>query len=126
MPADEDARPSAVVLARKEANRRLLAELLTEAGLDVETYAEPEEAETAAGEGPVSLAMVDVDGFGSEVWAVCKALVAADVSVVLITSSRTDRVQEATLSLGVRSVLEKPLRKANLTALVRTLTGGAT
>lgn len=114
----------ALVVARNPSNRELLGGLLSEAGLTVEALDSLEAAEASVAKiGPPVLALVDIDGFSPEVWRLCAVLVEAEASVIVIASSRTDEVQEATLGLGVRSVLEKPLHKANLMAMVRTLTG---
>lgn len=107
--------------ARNDANRRLLAQLLREESFTVVEEGTLPDLETSGG-GPLALALIDIDGFSRHVWDACEDLVEQDVPVVVIAGSRTDEVQDATLSLGVRTVLEKPLRRSNVKALVRTLT----
>lgn len=114
--------PRALLLARNPANRRLLGELLQGLGLEVVEADGIEDVhsriEAAKG---LSVALVDIGGLTPEIWEVCEMLGEREVPVVVVTPSRTDEVHDATLKAGVHSVLEKPLQKANVTAIVRSL-----
>lgn len=118
--------PMAYLLGRNDTNRRLIADLLRSDGMEVESSGDLKVAAARAESGPApNLAIVDVDGYPSDVWPVCEGFVRLGVPVVVLTRSRTGEVQDRTLGLGVRVVLEKPLRKANLQAIVRSLVGDA-
>lgn len=109
-----------LVVARKEANRRLLEGFLDEQGLPVEGVSDLDEL--TLGEDPPAASIVDIDGYGEEIWAVIDRLRDAGSAVVVLTRYRTKKIQEATLRHPVRTVLEKPVRKAQLQAIVETLT----
>lgn len=111
-----------MVVVRKAANRRLIREALTEAGFEVVAVEDPSEIPDRLDlEPPPALGLVDVDGFGEPVWEACSQMVEADVPVIVLTRQRTEAIEQRTLKIGVRNVLEKPVRKANLLALARTL-----
>lgn len=117
--------PRALLVARNPANRRLLGELLEGEGLEVvESEAVEDAREQVEGSTGLSLGLVDIGGLTPEIWNVCEALSSDGVPVVVLAASRTDEVHEATLTAGVHSVLEKPLQKANLKAMVGSLAGG--
>lgn len=99
-----------------------MAQLLREESFTVVEEATLSDIETSENGSPPALALVDIDGFSRDVWDTCEDLVGQDVPVVVIAGSRTDEVLDATLGLGVRTVLEKPLRQSNVKALIRTLT----
>lgn len=112
----------ALLLARNPANRRLLGELLEGEDLEVVESDAVEDASKRLGSlGDLALGLVDIGGLTAEVWDVCSDLGEEDVPVVVIVPSRTDEVHDATLRAGVHSVLEKPLQKANLKAIVGSL-----
>lgn len=111
-----------MVVVQKAANRRLIREALTEAGFEVVAVEDPSEIPDRIDlEPPPALGLVDVDGFGETVWEACSAMVEADIPVVVLTRQRTEAIEQRTLKIGVRNVFEKPVRKANLLAIARTL-----
>lgn len=111
-----------LVLARNEPNRELIREVLADLGFAVQAVASPEDVSELLERSEMpALAIVDVDGFGDTIWSACRLLTEREVPVVVLTRQRTEAVQEATLKIGARSVLEKPLRKANLRAIARTV-----
>lgn len=114
--------PRALLVARKPANRRLLGELLEGEGLEVVEVDDTESARSQIeGATAFDVALVDIGGLTPQVWEICEVLGDRGTPVVVVVPSRTDEVQDATLKAGVHSVLEKPLQKANLKALVGSL-----
>lgn len=114
-----------LLLARNPANRRVLGELLENEGLaPVESGDVDEARKRVKAGGGLAMALVDVGGLPEEVWGLCEELSEAGVPVIVVTATRTQAVQEGTLRAGVHSVLEKPVRKANLAALVTSLADG--
>lgn len=112
-----------LAVASNKANLQLLEDFLASADVPVDGVSDPAEIEARPDpDDPPSFALVDVDGFGAEVWALVDRLNEADVPVVVLTRYRTQEVQKATLEHPVRTVLEKPVRKAQLQAIVDTLT----
>lgn len=113
-----------MVVVRKAVNRRLIREALTEAGFEVVGVEDPSEIPDRLEIEPTpALGLVDVDGYGEAVWEACSAMVEAGVPVIVLTRQRTEAIEQRTLKIGVRNVLEKPVRKANLVAIARTIHG---
>lgn len=111
-----------LAVAAKKANLHLLEDFLSETGLKVDIVSDPADFDTILDpDDPPEFALVDVDGYGSEIWELVDRLNELDVPVVVLARYRTQQVQQATLSHPVRSVLEKPVRKAQLEAIVETL-----
>lgn len=113
--------PWVIVLARRPANRQLLAEVIESTGCGAHSVGSLEEVDDALDKETYALGLVDLDGYTPQVWAMLRRLADRGVPSVVMTRSRTEEIQEETLKIGVRSVLEKPVGKANLKALVRSL-----
>lgn len=111
-----------LAVASNKANLQLLEEFLATADVPVDAVSDPSEIQARPDpDDPPPFAMVDVDGLGAEVWELVDRLNAADVPVVVLTQYRTEEIQKAMLKHPVRTVLEKPVRKAQLKAIVETL-----
>lgn len=113
-----------LAVAANEANIRLLEDFLVDATGTVQIVTDVAEFDDAVDlDDPPPLAIVDIDGYGREVWELIERLGEAGVPVIVLARYRTQEVQQATLKYPVRTVLEKPVRKAQLKAIVDTLTG---
>lgn len=111
-----------LAVSRNPANLKLLAETMMEVGGEVTALSElPDEGELARLVEGSSIALVDIDGFGEEVWGLCDSFVEADRPVIVVTRVRDERLQEAAVYHRVTTVLEKPLNRSNLKAMVSTL-----
>lgn len=120
----DDVSRALMVVVLKAINRRLIRETLTEAGFEVVAVEDPGELPAHLDpDDPPALGLVDVDGYGDDVWEACSTMADAGVPVVVLTGQRTEAVEQRTLQAGVRNVLEKPVRKANLVAIARTIHG---
>lgn len=109
-----------LAVARNPANLKLLAEALEGYDRPVRTASDPDQLEEAAGwAGELALALVDVDGYGDELWALVDALVDADVPVILLAKVRDEELQQKALFHNATLVLEKPLKPGNLNAVLR-------
>lgn len=110
---------NALLVARNPANRELLSEVLRKEGFEVVESDGVDDAhkrvETTPG---LAVCLMDIGGLTPEAWTVCEDLSDQGVPVVVIAPSRTDQVHDATLKAGVHSVLEKPIKKANLQAIL--------
>lgn len=113
-----------MVVVLKAVNRRLIRETLIEAGFEVVAIQNPGELpDHLDPDDPPALGLVDVDGYGDDIWEACSTMADAGVPVVVLTGQRTEAIEQRTLKFGVRNVLEKPVRKANLVAIARTIHG---
>lgn len=113
--------PRVLVVARRAANRQLLTEVIETLECTVRGAEQLRDVDAALGEGSFALALVDLDGFSRQVWGTLRSLADRGVPIVVMTRSRTEEIQDTTLKIGVRTVLEKPVGKGNLRALVRSL-----
>lgn len=110
-----------LAVAHNRQNLALLKETFEAEGVSVRTAATPEEmARFPDPDEEIHVALVDVDGFGEEVWDLCERLSDAGVPVIVVAKIRDDRVQRESIKRGVSTVVEKPLRKANLRAMLHT------
>lgn len=113
-----------LAVSRNPANLKLLVETMMEVGGDVTALSElPDEGELARLVESSSIALVDIDGFGEEVWGLCDSFVKADRPVIVVTRVRDGPMQQAAVFHRVTTVLEKPLNRSNLKAMVSTLAG---
>jgi len=110
--------PDVVVVARKAGNAKVLVNALGEKGYsgapatDDKTLAAYLDARP-----PPGLALVDVSGFGREVWRWCETLQLRGIPFVVISAPDLDDVEVASTRIGARSVLKKPIRKAAILAI---------
>lgn len=118
---DESAQ-SALILT-VDVNRRnleLLAQVLHQAGyrtLPASTIA----AFDQALEEPISLALVDVSGFGSDIWQRCERLHERALPLLVISARQSAALRQASAAHGARSVLVKPLVVRELLEIIQSL-----
>lgn len=110
-----------LLVARNRRNLSLLEEVAADAAEEIETVSTPSElGELPRERGEHRLALVDVDDYSEEVWAMIERLTDAGVRVIVLTRLRGSEVQSQALFHGVSLLLEKPVRRQNLQAIVRT------
>ncbi|MFQ3293136.1 MAG: DNA-binding response OmpR family regulator [Halobacteriales archaeon] len=113
-----------LALAQKDRDRELLTEFLEDIGYETRTARGFEEFDRllteVTGE-QVGLGVFDIDGFTEAVWERSKDLSAEDTSVLILTGNNPERVRKEALSHGADSIVEKPVRKAELESTIHTL-----
>lgn len=83
--------------------------------------ASPEDLQTLlAGEGSVHAALVDVAGFGQEIWSLCETLRQGAVPFFLV-SGDVARVEAMGARHGAQATLRKPLSRRLLAELIENL-----
>lgn len=71
----------------------------------------------------INLALIDLEGFGSEVWDRCQQLKRARIPFVLLSPHRSPTVQRDAIQAGARGVFIKPLAPGELVEHVRAVIG---
>lgn len=72
---------------------------------------------------PARSALVDVSGFGRQVWQLCEILQQHEIPFVVLSTANERDVGDRSLAYGATSVLQKPVAKSALLQLVRNLDG---
>jgi DNA-binding response OmpR family regulator len=110
-----------VVLDHNAHNLEVLARVSTEHGYQVRTAASLD-AFDAVLDGPseVGLVMVDVAGFGPDIWTRCQRAADAGVPLLLMSARASSDLADEGLARGARAVLQKPLPMARFLGLLRT------
>ncbi|WP_256335726.1 response regulator transcription factor [Halopenitus persicus] len=70
--------------------------------------------------------MLDIDGITGAVWERCERLQDRSVPVMTLTGSPSETPRAAAFRHGVQTVMDKPMRKAELRASIRALLEGDT
>lgn len=111
-----------LLINRKPGNIRVMQHVLGESGCNgVAVHEENDvDAAVAAHAAPL-VGVVDISGFGPEVWRVCERLRERHVPFVVLSTSRELRRGQQSLSHGASGILQKPVAKAALLDLIRTL-----
>lgn len=125
------ASPSGVLIVDlNPRNVELVTEFLRHAGYaahGVSALAELDAVLAGGFEERISLALIDLTGLGSDVWERCKRLHAAGVAFITIArplaAENGREMRSRSADAGALTALTKPLRKEQLLALVRILTG---
>lgn len=118
---DEPISPALILTV--DVNRRnleLLGQVLQQAGyhtLPVATIAALDQAL----EEPISLALVDISGFGADIWQRCERLRERAIPLLIISARQSAALQQASVTHGARGMLVKPLVVRELLGLIRSL-----
>ena len=120
---DADAEGEVLVAGVHELNQTLLADALTDRGYTVRRTSSTEGIMAAFSEGPdePDILILDLDGMPEEVGHACQELSGRGVPVLALVRARTEKAETWALQHGVRMLLEKPVRHANLMVMVGSL-----
>ncbi|ABU56794.1 response regulator [Roseiflexus castenholzii] len=118
----DDSTQSALILT-VDVNKRnlaLLTQVLHQAGyrtLSAATIAALDQAL----EEPISLALIDVSGFGADIWQRCQRFHERAIPLLVISARQSAALQQASIAYGARGVLVKPVIIRELLGLIRSL-----
>lgn len=105
-------------------NLQLLTDLLENDGHEVIGVSTVDDLDRVLCSGDrIGLALVDISGFDCSIWHRCQRLQQMDVPLLMISPHLTPAIQRLGLECGARSILVKPLVKAELLGLIRSLFG---
>lgn len=113
-----------LALARRQRDQELFTAFLEDLGYETRTARGFDEFDSLLVDLPaedVGLGVFDVDGFTEAVWERSGELSASDTPVLVLTGDEPERVRDEALSHGADSIVEKPVRKAELEATIHTL-----
>ncbi len=116
--------PRALILTigQNQRNLELLVELLDSEGYEAHR-ATSLETQLPAHDG-VDLVILDLDGFGPDVWSACEQVTSQSRAAVLVLAgNRLCAVREEAAKRGVDAVIEKPLEKQELRARIDQVLG---
>lgn len=117
-------KPLIMAVDHNRRNLELLSQFLGQEGYETVTAASLEECDRALDERTdIRLALVDIAGFGQDIWQRCERLRAADIPLIIISPRQSAAIQQASLTYGARGVLVKPLVVKELLGLVSSLLG---
>jgi DNA-binding response OmpR family regulator len=103
-------------------NLELLGEFLGRAGYRTRPAATLEAFNRALAEKPpIQMALLDVSGFGPEVWSACEELRARQIPFLIISPKHSAALQQTSLEHGARGVLVKPLAVKELLNLIQAM-----
>lgn len=111
-----------LLVNRSTGNIRVMQRVLEESGYSGVAVGEEShvDAVVEAHAAPL-VGVVDISGFGPEIWRVCERLRERRVPFVVLSTSRELRRGQQSLSHGASGILQKPVAKSALLDLIRTL-----
>jgi DNA-binding response OmpR family regulator len=120
---------SAGLILTLDCNRRnleLLSQFLVKAGYKTLPIVNLDELacflDTCNADAPtVGLALLDISGFGPQIWQYCARLQAKNIPLLIISSKQSSTLQQESLAHGARGMLVKPLVVKELLKIVATL-----
>lgn len=114
---------SVLLVNRRAGNVKVMQRALAEAGHAGVAIGSEADIDTAIHQysGP-HVGVVDISGFGDEVWDVCDRLRSADVPFIVLSTSRELERGCQSLRRGAAGFLQKPVAKSALLRLLATLT----
>lgn len=111
-----------LTIASRERNLELMSEYLQSVGYEVQMAPSLEHFDELLTDcDGVRVVVLDIDGFTGEVWERCRRLRDMRVPILLLAGRLPPAARERAQSYGAHTILEKPVRKAELRGTVRTL-----
>lgn len=111
-----------LLIMKGTGNVRVMKQVLGSEGFSVIPVMNPDDLDHAladVAETPVGL--VDVAGFGPAVWELCRVLQQEGVRFVALSAAQQNAMGSRALQYGAVNFLQKPVEKAALVQLLRTL-----
>ena len=103
-------------------NVRVMEQVLGREGFSVVSATDRNELDDALADGGQGiLALVDIAGFGPAVWDMCRILQERGVRFVVLSAAQQNSIGSEAFRHGAANFLQKPVGKAALVQLLRTL-----
>jgi len=106
----KSAESTILVADSNRSNLGLLSQQLGQAGYETLTAASLEELDQAIQEKErIALALIDISGFGHDVWGRCEELSKARTPCIVISPHRSPTIKRESMEHGASGLLVKPL-----------------
>lgn len=119
-----------LLVDRNQRNVELLSSFLRDAGYATAGASSLDELDTLLERidpGRIGFGLIDIAGFGAEIWDRCKHLYEGGVAFVVVAKLQAGDAASALVRqsgrAGARHLLTKPLRKEQLLTLIKIFTG---
>ncbi len=113
-----------VLVVHQPGNAKVLGQAVAEIGMTAVTAASKSVLKTRLAEPDAArAALVDVSGFGSQVWPLCSLLHDHDIPFVVMSPARDQEASTRSVQYGASTVLQKPIAKEALLNLLKSLSG---
>ncbi|MEX1196410.1 MAG: response regulator [Pseudohongiellaceae bacterium] len=113
---------SILLLVHNPGNAKVMEAAVTSAGMNaIHVDSAATLTEVLCGTESTMAALVDVSGFGQDVWELCSQLHKHRIPFVVLSPARDELANGRSLEFGAASVLHKPVAKAALLKLLQTL-----
>ncbi len=119
---DERDRQHILTVNSNPRNLELLNEFLGRAGYEVSGVSALDAFDRFLSDHPpIDLALVDVSGFGPQIWMRCQTLQQQGIPFLVISPRQSAALQQESLTYGARGVLVKPLVVKDLLGVIKGL-----
>ncbi len=116
--------PSILTVGRNRRNLELLADLLAREGFDTCQALSLDDLDRELScKGKVSVALVDLAGFGARIWQRCEKLREDGIPFIILSPRQSKALESESRSRGASGILVKPLVAEQLLGIVRTMAG---
>lgn len=120
--ASREPRETKVLLLMKTTgNRKVVGELLAEQGYDSISILSEQNLQQVLAMPGFKMALVDVTGFGQDIWALCERLRSEHVPFLVMSTPQALKTSSNALALGAVSVIQKPIAKSALLNLLNSM-----
>lgn len=115
-------RVSILLVNRNQRNLELLVDFLSKEGYATYPVGTLEEFDQALlAEDSIRVALVDITGFNSSIWARCEQLRKKKKPFLVFSSHQSTAIQQAGISHGARGIMVKPLVVKELIGLIQNM-----
>ncbi len=112
-----------LILNKNQKNLELMSQFFHQHGITSCLAANYKDLESFLQDEDLGVALLDISGFDNNIWSYCQELRSRDIPFVLISATRTDKLDATSIKEGARGVLIKPLSPKQLLTLVQTILG---
>lgn len=113
-----------LLVAHNRRNLILLAQVLEKNNYRVKSAGKLDEVDQSLAENSdINAALIDITGFGSDIWRRCQQLRQTEIPFLILSPSRSRKLEQTGLAHGARSVLIKPLVIQELLAIIENMLG---
>lgn len=113
-----------ILVVHQPGNAKVLGQAVSEIGMTAVTAASESALEACLADTETArAALVDVSGFGSQVWSLCSLLHDHDIPFVVMSPARDQKASTRSVQYGASTVMQKPIAKEALLNLLKSLSG---